>query len=73
MAAVKICIRVDVWGGEHSQDHVARYHLEPSPDAIDWGRVEADLRGGFLVNIRMLGPGEGWGPDHDFDERQAKH
>lgn len=63
-------IRVDVWGGENSNDHVARYHL--TFDGTMWqSKARQELESGFLVNLRVLGPGEGWGPNEDFDERET--
>lgn len=62
-------IRVDVWGGEGSSDHLARYHLALGD--VGWEAITRDeLRRGFLVNLRVLGVGEGWGQSEDFDERQ---
>ncbi len=61
-------IRLDVWGGPGSMDHLAREHFEVA--GPDWAaRTEVELRAGYLVNLRLVGPGEGWGPDQSFDER----
>jgi hypothetical protein len=61
-------LRLDVWGGYHSMDHLARSHHAAEDDAL-WQRIRNELSGGYLVNLRLLGPGEGWGADLDFDER----
>lgn len=56
-------IVIDVWGGEDSQDHLARF-LRPVDEALEISRRE--LAAGFLVNLR----GEAaWGPECEFDER----
>lgn len=61
-------VRFDVWGGESSMDHVARAHYTIDDQA--WrDRASTEMAGGFLVNLRVLGAGEGWGPNEDFDER----
>ncbi|MGA8172306.1 MAG: hypothetical protein WB816_15950 [Methylocystis sp.] len=60
-------IRVDIWGGKNSCVHLARYHLADQPEA--GALVMREARDGFLVNVRVLGPGEGWGPAENFDKR----
>lgn len=62
-------IRIDIWGGENSNDHVARYHL--NIDEMWKARAYQELLDGFLVNLRILGSDEGWGPNEDFDERET--
>jgi len=56
-------ICVDVWGGEGSGDHVARYMLSED-EALQLARHE--LSEGFLVNLRTEAT---WGPAHNFDNR----
>lgn len=58
-------IVVDIWGGEHSQDHLARF-LRPLEEAMQIARNE--VMKGYLVNLR---DGPAWGPDDEFDTRQA--
>lgn len=61
-------LRLDVWGGACSCDHLARLHFSLGDPA--WGaRQMSELTAGFLVNVRVLGPGEGWGGCEDFDVR----
>lgn len=43
-------IVLDVWGGEQSLDHVARFILDDSEVAMKLGIIE--LEAGFLVNLR---------------------
>jgi hypothetical protein len=60
-------IRLDIWTGEHSMDHVARVHLPLN--SLDWERrVEAELKAGALVNLRLVF-GADWAPSQDFDHR----
>ncbi len=54
---------VDIWGGEASQDHLARYILSLD-DAMKLARSE--LQGGFLVNLRVE---TSWGSYQNFDSR----
>lgn len=63
-------IRIDVWGGEGSCDHIARYHLSLAGPMWE-AKARQELESGFLVNLRVLGSGEGWGPNEDFDERET--
>lgn len=56
-------ICVDIWGGEDSQEHVARYMLA-LPEALKLASHE--LAAGFLVNLRLEAA---WGPEHNFDVR----
>jgi hypothetical protein len=65
---VEQVLRLDVWGGERSMEHVSRSH-HAEMDASVWQRVRNEVAAGYLVNLRGLGPGEGWGPNLDFDER----
>jgi hypothetical protein len=66
-------LRLDVWGGENSREHLARSHHGLDEEKL-WQAVRNELNGGFLVNLRMLGKGEGWGPNIDFDGRgDAEH
>ena len=57
-------IVIDVWGGEGSCDHVARFHRTWAV-AIDL--VKRELQAGYLVNMRVE---TAWGPDKDFDTRK---
>jgi hypothetical protein len=61
-------LRYDVWGGHHSEDHIARSHYALADQTV-WLRSENDLIAGYLVNIRLLGPGDGWGSSEEFDLR----
>jgi hypothetical protein len=54
---------LDVWGGERSQDYVARYML-PEDEALE--RARRELRAGYLVNLRNE---VAWGTEQDFDLR----
>jgi len=56
-------IIVDIWGGENSMDHVARF-LRPIKEALEIARLE--LMKGYLVNLREE---IAWGPEQDFDDR----
>ena len=56
-------IILDVWGGEFSQDHVARY-VSPVEEAMSLAKHE--LNAGFLVNMRNE---VSWGGVVPFDER----
>ena len=60
---------VDVWGGENSNEHVAR-SLQPSMEAA-MDVVILELMRGFLVNIRVLRLEEeaAWGEDESFETR----
>ena len=64
-------VRIDIWGGEKSGDHLARYHVRIGDHF--GGLIARELRDGFLVNARMLERGEGWGPNVDFDLRGAQN
>lgn len=57
-------IVLDVWGGEMSSEHLARYVLASEPAATALAIHE--LRGGFLVNLRNE---VAWGPGQSFDHR----
>lgn len=59
-------IIMDVWGGERSMDHVARY-IRSFDNAIDLARQE--LRAGFLVNLRE---DAAWGDYAEFDNRKTR-
>jgi hypothetical protein len=61
--------RLDIWGGHHSMDHIARSHHSADEQQL-WTLMQNEMSNGFLVNIRLLGPGEGWGPNEDFDTRK---
>ena len=56
-------IVLDVWGGECSMDHEAR-HL-PTLDNC-WALAEAELRAGYLINLRSTVE---WGSMTPFDNR----
>ena len=56
-------IVVDIWGGHHSQDHLARFY-RPMKQALAIAYKE--LEAGFLVNMRQEAA---WGPENDFDNR----
>lgn len=58
-------IVMDVWGGEGSVDHVARY-VRHFDDAIEISRDE--LRRGFLINMRS---DAAWGDYEEFDSRKS--
>lgn len=60
-------IIVDVWGGERSMDHVARF-MRPEDEALEIARRE--LRAGYLVNLRYEAA---FGPEEDFDDRKPAH
>lgn len=62
MSATRIIL--DVWGGELSQDHVARF-VRPIEDA--WEIAKGELTAGNLVNLRQ---DAAWGNYGDFDTRQ---
>jgi len=69
MSKEQTTIRLDIWGGDNSMDHVARSHH--AIDDPSWLIRQGDeLRAGFLVNVRALAAGEGWGLCEDFDERK---
>lgn len=54
---------VDIWGGENSSEHVARFH-RTMKKALELAARE--LEAGFLVNLRQEAA---WGPKRDFDKR----
>jgi len=56
-------IILDVWGGECSMEHVARY-LPTITEA--WTVAEAELRAGYLINLRAEAA---WGEIKTFDDR----
>jgi hypothetical protein len=56
---------IDVWGGDSSQDHVARF-VRPIDAALEIAARE--LAAGYLVNLRS---DIAWGPDKDFDSRRT--
>lgn len=60
-------IILDVWTGENSMNHSARF-IRDFPDCMDI--AEAELRAGNLVNLRH---DASFGPDHEFDNRKASH
>lgn len=59
-------IVVDIWGGEGSGDHLARF-LRPVDDALEIARNE--LAKGYLVNLREE---VAWGEFKEFDNRRAQ-
>lgn len=56
-------IIIDIWGGYHSQDHVARF-VRNMKDALTITKIE--LENGFLVNLRLE---KNWQDFKEFDER----
>lgn len=56
-------IIVDVWGGHHNMDHLARYIVSVD-EAMALARAE--LAAGFLVNMRL---DHQWGCYTNFDKR----
>lgn len=58
-------IVVDIWGGEGSGDHLARF-LRPVEEALQIARNE--LSKGYLVNLRDE---IAWGSFKEFDERRV--
>ena len=58
-------IVVDIWGGESSMDHLARF-LRPIEEALQLARNE--LMKGYLVNLRDE---VAWGKCEEFDDRQV--
>lgn len=59
-------IVVDIWGGENSSNHLARF-LRSIEDALAIARTE--LAKGYLVNLRDE---MAWGEWKEFDDR-AEH
>ncbi|MDF1599679.1 hypothetical protein PZ895_07805 [Mesorhizobium sp. YIM 152430] len=55
----------DVWGGENSQDWVARF-IRSVDVALEVARQE--LAAGYLVNLRAEAV---FGPNSEFDNRSA--
>lgn len=63
-------VRLDVWGGDNSLDHIARYHFDfEDRDAWAW-MSEQELAQGNLVNLRNIDPDAGEEALGDFDERK---
>lgn len=58
-----VVIVLDVWGGHHSMDHMARF-LRPMEESLRLAVVE--LSKGYLVNLRAE---IAWGRYHEFDNR----
>lgn len=54
---------LDIWGGECSCDHVARF-IRPADEALRMAAT--DLAKGYLVNLRAT---LAWGGVKEFDER----
>lgn len=54
---------LDIWTGEHSENHVARY-IGPLETLLP--QIVSEVRTGFLVNIRA---DTDFGPEEAFDER----
>lgn len=59
-------IVMDVWGGEYSTDHVARFIVDKE-EAFRLSSIELD--NGFLVNLRT---DLVWGNHENFDLRKNK-
>ncbi len=59
-------IVVDIWGGEDSGDHLARF-LRPVDEALTIARTE--LAKGYLVNLRDE---VAWGEFKEFDNRSLQ-
>lgn len=59
-------IVVDIWGGYHSAEHLARF-IRPLDIALKI--AEDELKGGYLVNLRA---DLAWGEYTDWDDR-TKH
>lgn len=59
---------VDVWGGENSMDHVARF-IMPVEQALIAARHE--LAAGFLVNLRSACSAS-FGVSENFDSRVSR-
>lgn len=60
----KTRIVLDVWGGDQSMDHVARY----LPSLNDcWPLAEREIEAGYLVNLRAE---VAWGNITPFDSRE---
>lgn len=57
-------IVVDVWGGEHHLDFIARF-LRPLDEAL-FALVQSEVERGYLVNLRAE---VSWGPEQEFDLR----
>lgn len=57
-------IVLDVWGGDHSMDHVARFL--PTIECA-WEIAERELQAGYLINLRQE---LAWGGLTPFDERE---
>lgn len=55
---------IDVWGGWHDMDHLARFIRPWNAEAVSL--VSKELANGFLVNVRRE---ISWGEDKDFDAR----
>ena len=68
MAGREAGIVVDVWGGDRSQDHVARLFRPWSTSLMTM--VKAELDKGFLVNLRAEASWGRTGPDGEFDNRR---
>lgn len=58
-------ICVDIWGGDNSMEHLARYML-PVDEALTLAKTE--LAGGLLVNLRKEAA---WGEEKNFDLRMG--
>ena len=56
-------IVLDVWGGESSMDHIARY-LPPIDEC--WELARKELEQGYLINLRLE---IAWGDMTPFDDR----
>lgn len=56
-------IVVDVWSGEGSMEHVARFL--PTAE-LAWGIAQREINAGFLINLRSE---VNWGGMTPFDDR----
>lgn len=54
---------LDVWGGDYSTEHLARFVLELE-NALEVAKLE--VMQGYLVNLRH---DMSFGPQHSFDSR----
>lgn len=59
-------VRIDIWGGENSQIHEARYHCQMEESL---GLARAEIRAGFLVNMLLVDKAD---IGQEFDQRLGK-
>jgi len=57
---------VDIWGGDRSQEHLARYIDDIAMALL---RAQSELQKGFLVNLRC---DHAWGEYKSFDNRREQ-